>query len=700
MKALFKTTIIYALLLLLLFGCDSNQKKETEISNYEKQYQLLLTAKPNVVAKADSTLLILEQTKSLVNSGIKKYEYGYYIKKGLYFWTIGQTDSSIFYHSKVAKLQPDTSNFHVISDALSNCGIAYIVSGQLDSAQYYIDKLLKLETDRDNKKGIASANYYLSAINIEKGLYSKALENQMVSIKNIEEIKDTSELIDNYNSLGVIYYKQKMYKEAKTAYMKAADLCNASNEYISYSPVCNNLYNVYNIESKYDSAAFYLNSALSKVNKKSVRTYGTLLINKGMIFLEKKQVDSAEFYIRQALNLPNAKNVINNFIFDKNLGLIKTHRKEYDSAQYFLNSALQNAQKKKNTDRIADCYRSIAFLDSARGDYKSAYINQKRYKVYYDSVFNNENQKRMDILKMEYEVEKKDFQLRELDLKARLNTKTIKNQTIVIILGSLLIVALLLLVELNRRTKKKIKSKNQEILKQNQQLKELVSTKDKFFSIISHDLRSPFNSLLLALDILIDDYGSLSEPEKRELLKSLRHTSKESFDLLNLLLEWSRSQRGMIKCNPKNIPCHNIIQKCIEMVSSRSEQKGQTIINHVPKDAIVFADDKLLTTIFNNLLSNAVKFSNIDGTITVEMEDKTNEVIFSVTDNGIGIPQDKADNIFNIDSDFKRKGTSNESGTGLGLIIVKEFVLLHKGRTWVKSAEGMGSVFYFSLPKP
>ncbi len=699
MRIPLKIVSIFVLATLIL-SCTSKQKEVIEPSYYDNLYHLLKNSNPDNFEKEDSTLWIFNQTKPLINSGDKRYESLYYNKKGIYFWNRHKIDSSLWYYRKTAELQHDAQTASLVAEACANCGVAYIILGKLDSAKLFVEKNLLIVTEQNDEKGIARANYYLSAIYIDKGLYSKALEYQMLSIRHIENIKDTSELINNYNSIGVIYYKQKMFDEAKKAYLKAADLSYTSNNFSSFPTICNNLYNIYNIQNKPDSSSYYLNLALDKVDKSNVRTYGTLLINRGMIFLEKKQIDSAEYYLKKTLSLPNARDVINNYVLDKNLGLIKVYRREYDSAQYYLNLALENAKSKQNIDRLSDCYKTIALLDSARGDFKSAFQNQKLYKVYYDSVFNNENQKRIDVLNMEYEVEKKDFQLRELDLKNRLTHKTIRIQSITIILASALILALLLLAALNRRTKKKIESKNQQILEQNEQLKELVSTKDKFFSIISHDLRSPFNSLIMAFDILIDDYGSLSEPEKRELLKSLRHTSKESFDLLNLLLEWSRSQRGMIKCNPKNIPCHNTIQKCIEMVSSRSEQKGQTIINHVPKDTIVFADDKLLTTIFNNLLSNAVKFSNIEGTITIEMEDKVNEVIFSVTDNGIGIPHEKIDTIFNIDSDFKRKGTSNESGTGLGLIIVKEFVTLQGGKIWVKSAEGMGSVFHFSLPKP
>lgn len=698
MKPFLKIIAICITLTILAIGCKPKHENAMEVSEYERLYNRLISI--NVItAGPDSTLMILKLSESLKNSGIEKYECAYYNIKGSYYWSQNKLDSAIYCYKMYANHPATEENIKDVIDACNGIGIISIMKGELDSASHYLNRELEFHTQNNNEKGIASVNYYLSALLIEKGQYSKALEHQLLSIKHAENINDTVKLIDNYNSLGVIFYRQKMQREATNAYLRAANLCMASNKFSSFATICNNLYTIYDVQRKPDSASYYLTLALNKVDKKNARTYGTLLLNKGILFIGTKQTDSANYYIQKMLRVPHAKEVVNNFALNKNIGLIKLYKKEYDSAYYYLDLALKYALEKKNIDRIAESYKIISLIDSAKMNYKNAYQNFKTHKIYYDSVFNKENQKRIDILNMEYEVEKKDFQLRELDLKDKLTAKTIRNQNITIVLASLLIIALLLMVALNKKANKKIEIKNKQILKQNDKLTELVNTKDKFFSIISHDLRGPFHSLIASLNMLIDEYEHLSKEEKFEIIKSSRNTSQNSFDLLNMLLEWSRTQRGAIECSTLDMICSDTIRKAIDLATARSNEKKQTIINNVPENTAIYADDKLLTTIINNLINNAIKFTQVGGTIIIDAQDGADEVVFSVADNGIGIPQEKASRIFRIDSDYKRKGTANEPGTGLGLVIVKEFVTLLKGKIWVKSDEGKGSTFYFSVPK-
>lgn len=227
---------------------------------------------------------------------------------------------------------------------------------------------------------------------------------------------------------------------------------------------------------------------------------------------------------------------------------------------------------------------------------------------------------------------------------------------------------------------------------------ELNSTKDKFFSIIAHDLKSPFGSIIGHSEILIDkinekDYAGI---EKNASL--ILQSSNSAMELITNLMDWARSQSGRMEFIPQNFEINTLINEVILLLSGLAEHKCITITNALQSGIQVSADKAMISTVLRNLISNAIKFTNSGGRIIIMAEDNQNELIVSVSDNGVGIPEDKIDKLFNIQIGYTTPGTQKEKGTGLGLILCKEFISKNNGKIWVESKVGIGSTFYFSLP--
>jgi len=237
-------------------------------------------------------------------------------------------------------------------------------------------------------------------------------------------------------------------------------------------------------------------------------------------------------------------------------------------------------------------------------------------------------------------------------------------------------------------------------LKENEALlRDLNATKDKFFSIIAHDLKNPFNTILGFSNILAEKVQGKNYESIEKYAGIIQGSTQKVMDLLLNLLEWSRSQTGRLEYNPKLIEMIELIYEVTELANDAAQQKSISISRKLPNTATVIADKSMIESVLRNLISNAIKFTYPGGKIVVSVQQLQGEVMVSVSDNGVGMGKKTIEKLFRIDENTSNPGTQNESGTGLGLILCKEFVEKHGGRIWVDSEVGKGSKFCFSLPK-
>lgn len=245
---------------------------------------------------------------------------------------------------------------------------------------------------------------------------------------------------------------------------------------------------------------------------------------------------------------------------------------------------------------------------------------------------------------------------------------------------------------------KELEKLNQKLTISEKELRELNANKDKFLSIISHDLRSPFHSLLSSAELLSNESQNLSPEEIKLFAKNIYDISKRIFEFLENLLVWSRSQLGKIEPKPEKILLKNLIEKVVFLMAANVQKKEILLLQNIKDDLIIFADANMIFSVFQNLLSNAIKFTPNNGRIIIEAK-KTNEhIIVKIEDSGVGIPEEKLKNLFNISGVQSTPGTNQEKGSGLGLVLCKELVEKNKGEIWAESEINKGSKFFVKLP--
>lgn len=239
----------------------------------------------------------------------------------------------------------------------------------------------------------------------------------------------------------------------------------------------------------------------------------------------------------------------------------------------------------------------------------------------------------------------------------------------------------------------------EEIKLKNEQLVKANAEKDKFFSIIAHDLRSPFNTFLGLSRIIANELPSLTMDEIQKFAINLENSADNLYRLLENLLQWSQIKQGLMFFSPEVVQLRPVIIESIEMMEESATSKKIIIANNIPENIYVLADNHILKSVIRNLVSNALKFTYKGGKITLSAKSLGNNTVeIAVSDTGIGMSPEMIQNLFRIDVQTNRKGTEGEPSSGLGLILCNDFIQLHGGKIWVESEEGIGSTFYFSLP--
>jgi PAS domain S-box-containing protein len=237
------------------------------------------------------------------------------------------------------------------------------------------------------------------------------------------------------------------------------------------------------------------------------------------------------------------------------------------------------------------------------------------------------------------------------------------------------------------------------LIESEKKLKNANAMKDKFFSIIAHDLKNPFNAILGFSNLLFEAYDNFDDQQRKSFIKNICEASGSTFKLLQNLLEWSRTQTGKMDINPENVDVETVVQENIMVLKSAAENKKIKIKSIIPANSIVYADNNMVKAIIRNLISNAIKFTGTGGEIEISVTNSGKNIEVSVSDTGVGIQPDDLLRLFRIDDHFKTKGTHDEDGSGLGLILCSEFVEKNGGKIWAVSEPGIGSKFIFSLPR-
>jgi len=370
-----------------------------------------------------------------------------------------------------------------------------------------------------------------------------------------------------------------------------------------------------------------------------------------------------------------------------------------------LDSALAVYYRSYNFAAVSEQYHNmainserIAFVHSELGDYKNAYKYLLLHKQISDSLQIAEVTEKL--MNFDKKIDLQDKENKILKLQAEQEGAK-KEQSYYIGAAVILLILAFVFYYRNQSNKRinNILAEQKLFLEQaNHQLTLLNDTKDKFFSIIAHDLKNPLSVMINITEILANPQFDIPEEEKKYFLNEVNQAAKNLLDLLRNLLTWANSQRGTININIEKLNIYFLAIETAELFKSSAEQKDIILEVSMSQKSFAFCDENMTRTIFRNLVSNAIKFSNPGGRINISSKTQDKMMLFIVEDSGIGMSDEIKNKLFRIDVNVTTRGTNDEKGTGLGLILCKEFVEKQGGEIWVESQLGIGSKFIFTLP--
>jgi signal transduction histidine kinase len=585
-------------------------------------------------------------------------------------------DTSLMFASHALSLSEKTADKYRIANSLNMTGNAYYMLSNFTKSLDYYQKALTIREELGDSNDIAKTLNNIGAVHLNINNHEEALGYFEKALKIYTGLGKDEVVFILMNNIGSLYIAQKEYEKALEYIQKAYGIAREINDKKSIIIALNNLGEISNSIERYDQALEYFMQAREiSENQKDYNSLATILLNIGISHLKKGQPEKSLSFFNESLKYADAVNSIT------------TKRDVYQNL-YDIYSAENNTEK------------TLEFLELLTEANDSINSEESRTKIKeLELKYNADN------FQNEIELLKKDNEINNL----KLNRLRIGVISLIIIL---FLTGMLWLINsqrnrLKRETNKLLSQKNQELeatlrkLKESElTLKELNATKDKFFSIIGHDLRNPLNALLGFSELISGSSRDYSLEEIRKYNKIINDSARNIHQLIENLLEWSRSQSGNIDFSPKRHNLLPIVNDIQDISDIQLKKKNITIHNYIPDDLIVFADKNLLSTIIRNLINNAIKFTSPNGYISLSAERSNGQVSISVSDTGIGMTRDQLRNLFQLDNHLTKIGTSQETGTGLGLILCKEFVEIHKGSIHVESEPDKGSTFRFTLPDP
>lgn len=710
LSGFFKYFIIQAFLYLTFLASfsqvqpDNIDSLRNIIQNSKNQQEVVAAqielARNLIPAKLDTAFVLLRKSEPFLGTGEDLTKANLFNTYGLYYWFKNNQDSAIFYLKKTIALPESERLVQYKAEAVNNTGTLYSIKGESDSSLHYLYKALEIDLKRNNKIGLAKTYYDLGVLYKRRDQSELSVQYLLKSIPIHEEQNATSRLIACLNTLAGNYFDINDTAKCIQTYKRAEQLCLETSDTSNLTTTYSNLAHYYLMTDNLAFAIDYANKGIDLSLKTSDLTrLSSLYGNAASAYLNMKDYDKAVDLIRKSRSYISYVSAINKAGVYTISSEIYLEAGMIDSAIYFNDLGMTEALRIGSIEWESNGYRNLASIDSAKNDFKSALKHYQKSIFLRDSILDNQHKSRIEELFIIHELENKEKENEALRTQNDLNKKIIGNQHFVILLIIIILVLAAFFGYLQSIARKKITLQKEEIEEKNKSLHELNKTKDKFITIIAHDLRSPFNSLLGLLEALISDYDKFSDVEKIRLLKSLHISSTNTYNLLINLLEWTLAQRSGFENKPEKVNLKNVVDTVFVFLASRAQQKNHQLINKVAENKEVFIDTNILSNILINLVNNSIKFTPSNGIISVTAENDENLIRIYVTDNGIGIPTAQLSRIFEIDSDFRRKGTDDEVGTGLGLILVKEFVELSKGKISVESEPKKGSTFCVELPK-
>lgn len=632
---------------------SQNQGNTTDASNYYTKAVKIAEKNPELLTPKDRALLY----KDYANN----------------FLSMSSYQNALKYYIRTNKITKENGFREIEMNTTRKMGNVYFYLDDYERSSEYYYQSLSIAREIEDQRGVAFAlNNIASNLN-SSGNIDEALKIYKKGLK-IAQQNNIAEAIGIFsNNMGDIYMKKGDRESALDHFSMGLSWANKNNDYQALATYYNNIASVYLDKQDYEKAREFFQKShkyYSKIGNKS--GLASFYLNYSDLHLEAGNPDSAKLYLDKAEKIKNQ---------------------------------LSSLSLKSNYHEILHKY--YIKLDS----FAQALDYYKEHKKFEDSIMSKRTQEKISNLNAVYAEQEHQKQLTELkDKQEELQMYLTLVGVLSFVVISSIIYAFVVQRKWNRRLKdqnirfksqqRELAQKNKELNESQKKLEELNKDRNQLFSIISHDLRSPFNSLLGFSEMLIEEVKEGKDYDSIEMMtENIYKSSMQLFELIQNLLEWANSERGKIQFKPEKIIMRKIAEENVSLAKHTAQQKGVEIINDINRSITVVADMNMLNTILRNLIFNSVKFTSRNGYVRLFAEDRKNDVKVYIKDNGMGMTKEEKERILYSEDTFSKEGTNKEKGAGLGLILVKSFLKKHQGELDIDTTINKGTTFSFTIPK-
>lgn len=590
---------------------------------------------------------------------------------------------------------------------LSTLGKAYYNESDLDKALETENQLLEIISKHGTKADSAKCFRLTGLIYMQKSWYDKSLDNLMRAQQLFGEAGDSSLQATSLMNIGIVHDYMQNLPMALSYYEKALKYFKNKNDETGMASCELNIAIVLTKQNQFEKACVNLLAAAKIYEKTGNNSYlAAAYINLGLTYKKMGNYALAIEYHDKAFKLwKQEDDQYHICYYYMNMGEIMLDMKKSEEAGRYLLQAEKLALSLGSKDLLAKTYEFLSDYNAAMKNYKEAYSYLNKSKQLNDSILNAETVEKVSQIQYQYEIAKREADNEHL-VKQNLNKElqlSKKNLFLYILTAILVLIAVLviLLVKQNRikiKANEQLEAKNNLIGLQKDELIKLNASKDKFLSILAHDIKNPLSSIHGISDLLVSDYDKLTPEERKIFTQDIHTLSTNLFEIIDTLLTWSTSQSGMIAYRPKPFLIAELCLKSVHNLETVAKQKDIILTCQVSDSLSVMADENMILSVLHNLINNAIKYSFHGTKIRIETGQVDGFAHISVIDSGTGLSPENLAKLFLYDQHFLNKGTAGESGTGLGLILCKDFVEKNGGTIKVESIIDKGSTFVFTLP--
>ncbi len=668
---------------------------------------------------------------------------------------MGYFDSSAFYLAQAQALIKRNRLSFFIPDILAEEASLLKESNQLDSAEAILKQLLALGENERKANVTARAINILGQVHHLKGDYGQALQKFKESRELYVALGDSLKIAGLEQNIAVVLGGMGLVDRAVEYYFSSLRIIEKYGSKQNQALILNNIGRSMDELGEDASAIRYLTQSIEISKELGDRsTLSMAYLNLAILYTKLKKYQASLSHLQLAEdNLPIPPPVSRLARIYYNRGHTYALMNDMENAEVFYTACLdisresglllgvgnaliglseisvrnsrhplalqQISEAIKIADTIGDMNLKVAatrvqyIVYREMGRFQQALEAAESHYTLKDSVLDLQKSEAISRIQTAYETEKREQEnllllAEKMHNEALLDAQslTIRKQYWAVGITSLAVILLGIALSLFFIQKKRLKKalgilsvQNEELSRNRAELQELNATKDRFFSIIAHDLKSPFTALLGFTAIMEEEAESMDPERRKHIVKDFRLALQATYDLLENLLAWAENQKGTLKLEPESIQLDQLVQDACHLQVIRARTKGIEIRKEIPAECAVWADIKTTSTILRNLLSNAIKFSSSGTEIHIRCETEDDQAFISIIDQGIGIDPSVMNNLFRLDKRSSRPGTKNEPGTGLGLIMCKEFVEMQGGSITIsKNEEQGGTLVTFTLP--